>query len=268
MTLDLTPAERAWLANRRAEAERQAAEVAQQRPKKMPARMASACRTWREEAWWVATGLHNLEAGVPVSNRGEVSGARQSGPADPTASALQAAIREADSVAAAFAHLAGPCSANMTRLHVHCGCDKVAAKGCPGELHECPGGNAVSVAGWLDVELSWHAVVDNVMGTSPTSPASWRTAVSDLALWHAVTSEKLLNAWRAAWRDGAENSVLDTAVTLTEYQARRMTGLAGQLAGASGREEPRCTAGCGGKGPGVCGRCRTATWRANQRKNA
>lgn len=226
----LRDGEQAWIERRRLEAERAAAEAAQQRPRRLPGRMTRAADRWSVEAGWVALGLEHATVTTPPSS--DSQGRRGTTVPDPTGAALSATLAQVEHAAGRFAHLAGPCPADRTRDDL-------------GRLHECPDISATVIAGWLDLDLDPTPVVDDLLGVSPSQTVAFRQAVSSMAAWHSMAAAHLADGWTQAWRAGMENSKADTVATLMEQGARRMAGLAGELAGWSGRRERTCrTPGC------------------------
>jgi hypothetical protein len=238
---------------RRLQTERQAAEDQDRPSRRLPSRMQRAVDRWSEESGHVANGLAGATVTVPPSRqRQDVRGG--SGPSNPTAGVLDAVLAAVDREAQSWAHLAGRCDDDGRLM--------TPDDGEP-YTHVCPYDTVQDLARILDVDIDCTQVVDGMLGTPPTSTIAWRDIVSHTASWHTQTSTYMLDAFRARWGT-CERVWAEDVVTRTEQLANRMATIAGRLAQWSTRTEASCT-GCGGMKPAdgnVCGRCRTAKWRA------
>jgi hypothetical protein len=274
---DLTRHETAWLEGRRRDAERAAAEGAPARS--LTGRIAKACGIWGQEAAWIGQGLVGATVTLPPPRRQTRGQRRTSGPSDPTGAQVHATHDTVSREAETFAHLTGPCLLDGTKDHDRC-CGAVLIAGCRGFIHTCPQLSAVEVAErcWttnitavitvdgVQVDLDATTVVDGLMGTPTSSPASFQLAVARAVTWHNTAAAKTLDGWRDRYREGVESSELETAVVAVEGLARRLRGQAGRLADWSGRRERECRTGCGAavadhgpaanRGGAACGRCR------------
>ncbi len=247
----LTPAETRWLEHRAQEQARQA-----DRPSRsLLSRIQKATDRWSEDAGWIAVGLEHATVTLPPASR--PGGGRTPGPSDPTAAQLHATLAELDRAVVKFAHLTGTCDRDGLRF------DPDGNETPTGRLHECPDGTPADIADLTGLVLDPEEIVDSLLGTPPTSTRAFTDAVHGAASWHTKTAADLRDRWQTAWQQGAEPALLETWTAATEQLARRITHLAGELAGWSGRFEATCNT-CGGLKPAGradCGRCRTAAWR-------
>lgn len=247
----LTGPERDWLDARRRDAQREADQRAADR-RRLPGRARSAADRWSTEAGWVALGLTKATATIPPPARRSTGSRAEGGDIpDPTSSIMQATVAAVAAAGWRYAHLASSCGHEGRPI----GPSRIR--------HICPDGGATDTAELLDVALD--DPTDMIAGLTDTPPTAtrWTAAVARAAGWHTTAAATLFDGWVTAWRDGAEHELLDQALAALETTARRMAGLAGDLAGWSGRREPTCIV-CGGRKPDdgkVCGRCRTAKWR-------
>lgn len=214
-------------------------------------RMQRACDSWSVEAGHIAVGLTRASVTLPPSPRS--GGGRRSGPADPTGAALMRTLDTLDRDIQYFAHLTGRC-----RLD--------GQPDVNGMLHRCLDLTAHDLAVSMGIDRNPAGVVDGLLGTPPTSARTFELAVQRAYSWHALTAATVLDRWRTAYRQGAEPSQLGAWCDGAEQQARRMTGLAGRLAGWSDRTERRCRT-CDGAAPlygqgATCVRCRKRQSRA------
>lgn len=246
----LTDAEETWLARRLAE------QASTDRPSRSArGRMQKAVDRWSTEASWVALGLTSATATLPPPSRTTGKVGRQTGPSDPTGAVIDATWQEVSSAAWRWAHLTGPCPLDGTRDELD-------------RLHECPdAGTAIDVADLAYLHLDPDDIIDQLMGTPPSSSAAWTAACHQAATWHTQAAAQTMQAYVELDRAGAEPPHLERIVAAATQLASKMAGLAGALAGWSGRSERPCAANCGGAAPegrATCGRCRTAHWRARQ----
>ena len=220
-------------------------------------RIARATDTWTRDIAWTVTGLINATCTIPPATR--PSSGRTSGPSDPTAAQLHATLDQLDRATVRLAHLTGPCDRHGHRYN-HDG-----QQDPHGRLHECPDGHPSDIADLTGLTLDPDPIVDALLGTPPTSTAAYADALARCATWHAQTATTLHDRWQTWWQQGAEPSVLEGWTSATEQLARRISALAGDLAGWSGRQEGRrCKHGCGGMAEPSrreCGSCRNTLSR-------
>lgn len=248
----LSAAEKAWVEQRRRDAER---EASVDRPSRsLPGRARKATDRWSEESGWVALGLARATVDLPPQRQAGERTRTGSGPSDPTGATLHAMLETVGREAEAWAHLAGPCPRDGE-------VDPDTRR-----IHWCPGtATAVDVADMGGLHVDCEEIVDGLLGTPPSS-AAWPEMVDRAAAWHSMQALAVAGLWDEAWRAGREPSELESWVSAMEALSRRMTSLAGRLAVWSGRTERRCRT-CGGKRPedrNECGACRTAGWRERQ----
>jgi hypothetical protein len=264
-------AEQTWLAQARAQQQRDAHD----RPRRsLQYRMRKAVDRWSLESGWVALGLVNATAAAPPPARPS-RGPRRSGMSDPTLAVTASTISAVERTADRWAHLIGPCPNDGQYV-------SIGQRDDESILHECPAGSILELADALTgfddgpsdglsalerIALEAHQLVDGLIGTPSSSRAAWNAIVSRAAKFHSAAATTIAGAWQEAWRAGAEPEQLERWADMTATIAGRSAAIAGGLAHWSGREEPRCAAGCGGAGPGTCDRCRQQASRARRRES-